>query len=194
MSAVSRNVMPASSAASITARVPARSSRPAEVVAAETDGGDREAGASERVLPHPHAAWQGLNAACTACAPPPDALPRTGVRRRRRRRPCSRRPPGPGGVRWLQPVQRRRRRRAAARPDPRSSSCCWRRPPAAYAFVRTRDGAEDPSRAVAQRFADAWARGDLDGAWRLTTARTRAEQPLAGFKRELRARRAARRP
>jgi cell division protein FtsI/penicillin-binding protein 2 len=57
---------------------------------------------------------------------------------------------------------------------------------AAVAFVRSRDDTEDPSRAVAQRFADAWARGDLDGAWRLTTGRTQEEQPLALFRESYR--------
>jgi penicillin-binding protein A len=55
-----------------------------------------------------------------------------------------------------------------------------------YAFVRARDESDDPSRTTAQRFADAWAHGDLEGAWRLTTARTRKEQPLAGFKQSYR--------
>jgi cell division protein FtsI/penicillin-binding protein 2 len=57
---------------------------------------------------------------------------------------------------------------------------------AAVLFVRSRDASEDPSRATAQHFADAWARGDLDAAWRLTTARTREEQPLALFKQSYR--------
>ena len=48
--------------------------------------------------------------------------------------------------------------------------------------MRAREDAEDPSRAVAERFADAWARGDLEAAWRLTTARTREAQPLALFR------------
>jgi peptidoglycan glycosyltransferase len=57
---------------------------------------------------------------------------------------------------------------------------------AAFAYVRARDDGEDPSRATAQRFADAWARGDIDAAWQLTTARTRSEQPLAGFRESYR--------
>jgi cell division protein FtsI/penicillin-binding protein 2 len=57
---------------------------------------------------------------------------------------------------------------------------------AAVLLVRAREEADDPSQAVAQRFADAWARGDLDAAWKLTTARTREEQPLALFKQSYR--------
>ena len=57
---------------------------------------------------------------------------------------------------------------------------------AAFALVRAREGDEDRSREIAQRFADAWARGDLDAAWRLTTAKTQAEQPLRGFKESYR--------
>ena len=52
---------------------------------------------------------------------------------------------------------------------------------AAFVVLRGRDDTADPSRAVAQRFADAWARGDLEAAWRLTTPRTRKEQPLTLF-------------
>ena len=52
----------------------------------------------------------------------------------------------------------------------------------AFVLVRQRDDDADPSRAVAQRFADAWARGDLEAAWRLTTAATREAQPLPLFR------------
>jgi peptidoglycan glycosyltransferase len=92
---------------------------------------------------------------------------------------------GPGGVRWLQPVQRRRRRRVPVGPM-LAVVALLALAAGGYAFVRARDEGDDPSRAIAQRFADAWARGDLDGAWRLTTARTQAEQPLAGFKQSYR--------
>jgi peptidoglycan glycosyltransferase len=92
---------------------------------------------------------------------------------------------GPGAVRWLQPVQRRRRRRVPVGPI-LALVAVLAVAAGGYAFVRARAEADDPSRAIAQRFADAWARGDLDGAWRLTTARTRAEQPLAGFKESYR--------
>ena len=92
---------------------------------------------------------------------------------------------GPGGVRWLQPVKRRRRRRAPAGPI-LAVVALLALAAGGYAFVRARDEGDDPSRAIAQRFADAWARGDIEGAWRLTTARTQAEQPLAGFKQSYR--------
>jgi penicillin-binding protein A len=92
---------------------------------------------------------------------------------------------GPGSVRWLQPVQRRRRRRLRTGPIVLGVALLALAG-AAVALVRSRDTGEDPSRAVAQRFADAWARGDVDAAWRLTTARTRSEQPLAGFRESYR--------
>ena len=92
---------------------------------------------------------------------------------------------GPGAVRWLQPVQRRRRRRAPVGPI-LLGVVLLALAGGAFAFVRARDGTEDPSRAVAQRFADAWAAGDLKAAWRLTTAKTRSEQPLAGFRESYR--------
>jgi penicillin-binding protein A len=92
---------------------------------------------------------------------------------------------GPGAVRWLQPVQRRRRRRAPAGPI-LALVVLLALAAGGYAFVRARDDAGDPSRAVAQRFADAWAGGRFEAAWRLTTARTREQQPLAGFKQSYR--------
>jgi len=92
---------------------------------------------------------------------------------------------GPGGVRWLQPVQRRRRRRAPLGPI-LLVGAVLALAAGAVAFVRWRDDGADPSRAVAQRFADAWARGDIEAAWRLTTAGTRAREPLAGFEESYR--------
>jgi penicillin-binding protein A len=94
-------------------------------------------------------------------------------------------PAGPGAVRWLQPVQRRRRRRVPVGPIVVLVSLLALAG-AAFAFVRAREEAEDRSQEVAQRFADAWARGDLEAAWRLTTARTREQQPLIGFKQSYR--------
>jgi penicillin-binding protein A len=94
-------------------------------------------------------------------------------------------PSGPGAVRWLQPVRRRRRRRAPLGPL-LLGVLLLGLAGAAFALVRARDGEEDRSRAVAQRFADLWARGELGAAWRLTTARTRVEQPLGGFKESYR--------
>jgi penicillin-binding protein A len=88
-------------------------------------------------------------------------------------------------VSWLQPVQRRRRRRSPIGPI-LLAVVMLALAGGAFAFVRARDGAEDPSRSIAQRFADAWAAGDLEAAWRLTTARTRSEQPLAGFRESYR--------
>ena len=107
------------------------------------------------------------------------------VRRRRSRSVFSSSAYGPGAVRWLQPVRRRRRRRAPVGPI-LAGIVLLALAGGALAFVRSRDGGEDPSRAVAQRFADAWARGDLDAAWRLTTAATRSEQSLAGFRESIR--------
>jgi len=99
---------------------------------------------------------------------------------------------GPGAVRWLQPVQRRRRRRRVPLGPILLVVALLALAGGAFAFVRLRDTRDDPARAVAQRFAAAWARGDLAAAWRLTTARTRAEQPRAGFEQSYRqARRAA---
>ena len=92
---------------------------------------------------------------------------------------------GPGSVRWLQPVQRRRRRRLPIAPIV-AVLALLALAAGAVAMLRARDGGEDPARAVAERFAQAWARGDLDAAWRLTTARTRVEQPLGGFKESYR--------
>ena len=98
---------------------------------------------------------------------------------------------GAGGVRWLQPVQRRRRRRLPLGPI-LLVVALLAAAAGAYAFVRTRDRAEDPSAAVAQRFAAAWARGDLREAWGLTSARTREQETLAGFREsDAQARRAA---
>ena len=97
---------------------------------------------------------------------------------------------GPGGVRWLQPVRRRRRRRVPVGPI-LAGLVLLALAGGAYAFVRSRDGGDDPSRAIAQRFADAWARGDLGAAWRLTTAKTRSEQRLAGFRESYRQARTA---
>jgi peptidoglycan glycosyltransferase len=94
-------------------------------------------------------------------------------------------PSGPGSVRWLQPVSRRRRRRAPVGPI-LFGVILLALAGGAFAFVRSRDEGEDPSRAVAQRFADAWAAGDLEAAWRLTTAKTRAEQRLGGFRESYR--------
>ncbi len=52
----------------------------------------------------------------------------------------------------------------------------------AFAFVRSRDdAADDPSREVVQKFADAWAKGDLDTAWKLTTPATQQDQPQRLF-------------
>jgi peptidoglycan glycosyltransferase len=91
----------------------------------------------------------------------------------------------PATVRWLQPVTRRRRRRAPVGPI-LAALVLLAIAGGAFAFVRSRDGGEDPSRAIAQRFADAWARGDLEAAWRLTTAKTRSEQRLALFRESYR--------
>jgi len=92
---------------------------------------------------------------------------------------------GPGGVRWLQPVQRRRRRRVPILPI-LALLALIAAVVGAIALWRARDDGEDPSRAVAQRFAEAWASGDLDAAYGLTTARTRSEQPAALFRQSYR--------
>src|SRR5215210_1448340 len=103
------------------------------------------------------------------------------MRRRRRRHSVYSSSSGPGAGRWLQPVYRRRRRRVPVVPI-LALLALLGAGVGAVLLVRSRDAGEDESRAVAQRFADAWARGDLDAAWRLTTARTWQEQPLALFK------------
>jgi penicillin-binding protein A len=94
-------------------------------------------------------------------------------------------PSGPATVPWLQPVQRRRRRRTPVGPL-LLGIMLLALAGGAFAFVRSRDDGGDPSRAVVQRFADAWAAGDLEAAWRLTTAKTRSEQPFAGFRQSYR--------
>ena len=93
--------------------------------------------------------------------------------------------PGPGSVRWLQPVHRRRRRRVPVGPI-LVLIVLIGLVVAAVLLVRSRDDAKDRSQDTVQRFADAWARGDLDTAWRLTTARTREQQPLPLFKQSYR--------
>src|SRR5215210_7524548 len=164
--------MPASSAASITERVPERSRRRPKLL-----------------QPRPTAETVSSERPRTFCRMPGQdgrALPCDPVRRNRRRRrsmfasPAS----GPGSVRWLQPVHRRRRRSPVG--PILLAVAMLALAGGAFAFVRSRDGVQDPSRAIAQRFADAWAAGDLEAAWRLTTARTRAEQPLAGFRESYR--------
>ena len=101
-------------------------------------------------------------------------------RRRRRRRSVFSSPAGTSSVRWLQPVQRRRRRRVPVGPIMLLAALIVLAV-GAVLLVRSRDSTPDPSRAVAQRFADAWAKGDLEAAWRQTTAQTREAQPLALF-------------
>ena len=91
----------------------------------------------------------------------------------------------PASVSWLQPVYRRRRRRAPVGPI-LLGVLLLALAGGAFAFVRARDDGEDPSRAIAQRFANAWAAGDLKAAWRLTTAKTHSEQPFAGFRESYR--------
>ena len=91
----------------------------------------------------------------------------------------------PAAGRGLQPVARRRRRRAPLGPIV-VGILLLGLAGAAFAIVRAREGEEDRSREIAQRFADAGERGDLDAAWRLTTARTQREQPLRGFKESYR--------
>src|SRR5215207_8443033 len=171
MSAVSKKVMPASSAASITARVPAWSSRRPKLLQPRPT---TETLSSER--PRRFSRIPGQDGRSpTVCV----------VRRRRRRSMFSSPAAGPGAVRWLQPVQRRRRRRAPVGPL-LLAAVLLALAGGAFAYVRAHDGGDDPSRAVAQRFADAWAAGRLEAAWRLTTAKTRSEQPLPGFRESYR--------
>jgi penicillin-binding protein A len=92
---------------------------------------------------------------------------------------------GPAAGRWLQPVARRRRRRAPLGPI-LVGLLLLGLAGAAFAIVRAREGEEDRSREIAQRFADAWERGDLDAAWRLTTARTQRDHSRRGFKESYR--------
>ena len=125
---------------------------PAEVVAAEADGRDRELGASERVLPH---GSQDAAIRYSAGAPAADvAAVRCPTSSSSAAGParcagCSRCSAAAGGA--------CRSRRSCCSPALVALAA------GAFLFVRSRDDAEDPSRAVAQRFADAWARGDLDG-------------------------------
>src|SRR5215217_89325 len=173
MSAVSKKVMPASSAASITARVPAWSSRRPKLLQPRPT---TETLSSERPSRFSRIPGQDGRSP-TVCV----------VRRRRRHRRSMFSSPaaGPGAVRWLQPVQRRRRRRAPVGPL-LLGALLLVLAGGAFAYVRTHDESDDSSRAVAQRFADAWAAGRLEAAWRLTTAQTRSEQPLAGFRESYR--------
>ena len=90
-----------------------------------------------------------------------------------------------GGVRWLEPVQRRRRRRVPVGPI-LAVVALLAIAAGAFAFIRSRDAADDPSRATAQRFADAWAKGDLDAAYELTTARTQKELSARLFRQSYR--------
>src|SRR6185295_10685873 len=90
-----------------------------------------------------------------------------------------------GGVRWLEPVQRRRRRRVPVGPI-LVVVALLAIAAGAFAFIRSRDAADDPSRATAQRFADAWAKGDLDAAYELTTARTQKELSARLFRQSYR--------
>jgi penicillin-binding protein A len=92
---------------------------------------------------------------------------------------------GPSAGSWLMPVQRRRRRRLPLGPI-LVGVLLLGLAGAAYAIVSAREGEEDRSREIAQRFADAWSRGDLEAAWELTTARTRRDNPLSGFKESYR--------
>jgi hypothetical protein len=92
---------------------------------------------------------------------------------------------GSGGVRWLQPVHRRRRRRVPVWPLVALVAVLVIAG-AGYAYVRSRDSGPDPRQVVAQRFAAAWARGDMDAAWQLTTAATREQQPLPLFRQSYR--------
>jgi peptidoglycan glycosyltransferase len=90
-----------------------------------------------------------------------------------------------GGVRWLQPVQRRRRRRVPFGPL-LALLALLVLAAGAFAFVRSRDDADDPSQAVAQRFAAAWAKGHLDAAYALTTAKTQDAQSARLFRQSYR--------
>ncbi len=90
-----------------------------------------------------------------------------------------------GGVRWLQPVERRRRRRVPVGPI-LLVLALLALAAGAFLYLRSRDDGDDPSRATAQRFADAWAKGDLDAAYALTTARTQQEQPERLFRQSIR--------
>ena len=90
-----------------------------------------------------------------------------------------------GGVRWLEPVQRRRRRRVPVGPI-LVVVALLAIAAGAFAFIRSRDAADDPSRATAQRFADAWAKGDLDAAYDLTTARTHKQLSARLFRQSYR--------
>ena len=98
---------------------------PAEVVAAEAHGGDREIRASKGFC-RIDRSWQDVTGACTACRRARDPLPRR-VRRRRRRSMFTSSAAGPGGVRWLHPCS------AAGAGGSRSArsspSCCSRARP-----------------------------------------------------------------
>ena len=109
-------------------------------------------------------------------------MPRRHSRRRHRHRHRSSFSSSRGGAPWLQPVQRRRRRRLPLGPVV-AAVIVLAAAAGAFAFVRSRDdAADDPSRAAVQKFADAWAKGDLDAAWKLTTAATQQQQPLRLFR------------
>jgi penicillin-binding protein A len=105
---------------------------------------------------------------------------RGGRRRRRRGSMFASSSAGIGSVRWLQPVQRRRRRRIPLAPV-LLLLAVLAVAGGALAYRQLREDTDDPSRAVVQRFAQAWADGRYAAAWRLTTARTRADNPRRGF-------------
>jgi peptidoglycan glycosyltransferase len=92
-------------------------------------------------------------------------------------------PPRRASVAWLEPGRgRRRRNRVPARAILAALAVVAVAGGAAWFFI-SRDRAADRRRDVAQRYAQAWARGDERAMWNTLDARSRKAYPWSGFRR-----------